>query len=58
MNNVLACESCGALYAAFVYRDKPEPHRCEVHRQDRPGIDGVCRGNLVKFGRLEPWAKP
>lgn len=56
MNNVLVCDRCGALYAAFVYRDKLDAV-CEVQRMDRPGIDGRCGGKLGQFGHVEPWRK-
>jgi hypothetical protein len=55
MNNVYVCESCGVLYAAFIYKDKPEPHRCEIPRKDKPGVDGICSGKLTRFGHVEPW---
>lgn len=55
MNDVYVCEHYGALYAAFVFKDKSKPYYCDMLRRDRPGIDGVCRGELTEFGRLEPW---
>lgn len=56
MSNVLVCESCGTVYAAFVYKDKKEP-MCEALRMDRPGLDGRCGGRLTQFGHLQPWQK-
>lgn len=55
MNNILVCESCGTLYAAFVYKDKDRV--CESLRRDRPGIDGRCAGKLTEFGQAPPWKK-
>jgi hypothetical protein len=57
MNNVLVCEKCGTVYAAFVFKGKKEPFVCESLRRDRPGLDGACGGKLTPFGHLEPWRK-
>jgi hypothetical protein len=53
MNNILVCENCGTLYAAFVYKDKERA--CEAQRRDRPGLDGRCGGILTEFGHAPPW---
>jgi hypothetical protein len=55
MNNVVVCESCGTLYAAFVLKSGRD--LCLAQRGDCPGLDGICKGKLTQYGHVEPWKK-
>lgn len=55
MNNILVCESCGTLYAAFVFEDKERV--CESLRRDKFGLDGRCGGTLTEYGHAPPWQR-